>query len=95
MKEIIEKQWIIAISNGASHKSDTIFSRDLFGIYYHINHILQVARTISRPLAAGSITPFQALVFLGLQLSVGLSILLSLNSYRYGWSARCSSLNTM
>ncbi|XP_074621017.1 4-hydroxybenzoate polyprenyltransferase, mitochondrial-like [Acropora palmata] len=41
----------------------------------------KVARTISRPLAAGSITPFQALVFLGLQLSVGLSILLSLNSY--------------
>lgn len=41
----------------------------------------KVARTISRPLAVGSITPFQALVFLGMQLSVGLSILLSLNNY--------------
>jgi len=41
----------------------------------------KVTRTISRPLAAGSVTRFQALVFLGAQLSVGLSILLSLNYY--------------
>ncbi|KAL9973843.1 hypothetical protein ACROYT_G020349 [Oculina patagonica] len=41
----------------------------------------KVARTISRPLAAGYLTRFQALVFLGAQLSVGLSILLSLNNY--------------
>ncbi|XP_022800728.1 4-hydroxybenzoate polyprenyltransferase, mitochondrial-like isoform X2 [Stylophora pistillata] len=41
----------------------------------------KVTRTISRPLAAGSLTRFQALVFLGAQLSLGLSILLSLNNY--------------
>ncbi|XP_020609894.1 4-hydroxybenzoate polyprenyltransferase, mitochondrial-like [Orbicella faveolata] len=41
----------------------------------------KVARTISRPLADSSLTHFQALVFLGAQLSIGLSILLSLNNY--------------
>lgn len=41
----------------------------------------KVARTVSRPLANSSVTHFQALVFLGAQLSVGLSILLLLNNY--------------
>ncbi|KAJ8028178.1 4-hydroxybenzoate polyprenyltransferase, mitochondrial [Holothuria leucospilota] len=40
-----------------------------------------VERTRNRPLAAGEISPFQALVFLGVQLSAGLGILLSLNWY--------------
>ncbi|XP_071846482.1 4-hydroxybenzoate polyprenyltransferase, mitochondrial-like isoform X1 [Apostichopus japonicus] len=40
-----------------------------------------VERTKNRPLAAGDITPFQALVFLGGQLSLGLAVLLSLNWY--------------
>jgi 4-hydroxybenzoate polyprenyltransferase len=42
----------------------------------------QVARTKSRPLASGTLTPFQAITFLGAQLSVGLAVLLSLNNYR-------------
>ncbi|KAK3699886.1 hypothetical protein QZH41_016545, partial [Actinostola sp. cb2023] len=40
-----------------------------------------VARTKSRPIAAGQISHFQALVFLGAQLSCGLAVLLSLNNY--------------
>jgi 4-hydroxybenzoate polyprenyltransferase len=36
-----------------------------------------------RPLAAGTVTPFQAVTFLGLQLSAGLAILLQLNLYRW------------
>lgn len=39
-------------------------------------------RTKLRPLASGEIVPFQALSFLGLQLSVGLGILTQLNWYR-------------
>ncbi|XP_057340108.1 4-hydroxybenzoate polyprenyltransferase, mitochondrial isoform X2 [Microplitis mediator] len=41
----------------------------------------KVARTKDRPLVAGDIKPFQALVFLGGQLSLGLLILLQLNWY--------------
>jgi hypothetical protein len=41
----------------------------------------QVERTRSRPLAAGTVTPLAALVFLGAQLSLGLAILLQLNTY--------------
>ncbi|KAI3428667.1 hypothetical protein D9Q98_007490 [Chlorella vulgaris] len=41
----------------------------------------QVERTRSRPLAAGTVTPLQAVAFLGLQLSAGLAILLQLNPY--------------
>jgi 4-hydroxybenzoate polyprenyltransferase len=40
-----------------------------------------VDRTKSRPLAAGTLTQFQALQFLGIQLSLGLAILLQLNVY--------------
>ncbi len=42
----------------------------------------KVARTSQRPLASGQLTQFQALVFLGAQLSAGLAVLLSLNMYR-------------
>lgn len=42
---------------------------------------MQVERTRSRPLAAGTITPLAALVFLGAQLSASLAILLQLNTY--------------
>ena len=42
----------------------------------------QVARTSRRPLASGQLTQFQALVFLGAQLSAGLAVLLSLNNFR-------------
>lgn len=41
----------------------------------------KVKRTQARPIAAGEITPFQALVFLGSQLSLGLFILMQLNWY--------------
>lgn len=41
----------------------------------------QVERTRSRPLAAGTVTPLAALVFLGAQLSLSLAILLQLNTY--------------
>lgn len=41
----------------------------------------QVERTRSRPLAAGTVTPLAALVFLGAQLLLGLAILLQLNTY--------------
>ncbi|KAJ9116684.1 hypothetical protein QFC20_000618 [Naganishia adeliensis] len=40
-----------------------------------------VARTRNRPLARGDITQFQALSFLGLQLSAGLAVLTQLNWY--------------
>jgi 4-hydroxybenzoate polyprenyltransferase len=38
-----------------------------------------VARTRERPLASGSLSPYQALSFLALQLSTGLAILLQFN----------------
>jgi 4-hydroxybenzoate polyprenyltransferase len=41
----------------------------------------KVERTLNRPLASGQITPFQALIFLGGQLSCGLGVLLQLNTY--------------
>jgi 4-hydroxybenzoate polyprenyltransferase len=41
----------------------------------------QVERTRSRPLAAGTVTPAAALVFLAAQLSLSLGILLQLNTY--------------
>ena len=47
----------------------------------------QVERTRSRPLAAGTVTPLAALVFLGAQLSASLAILLQLNLYtQVRWS---------
>lgn len=41
----------------------------------------KVERTRLRPLAARTVTPFQAFSFLGLQLSVGLAVLTQLNWY--------------
>lgn len=41
-----------------------------------------VTRTKTRPLVSGAITISQAISFLGFQLSIGLGILLSLNTYR-------------
>ncbi|KAM0061456.1 putative 4-hydroxybenzoate polyprenyltransferase [Helianthus debilis subsp. tardiflorus] len=41
----------------------------------------KVERTKSRPIASGALTPFQGVSFLGLQLLLGLGILLQLNNY--------------
>ncbi|KAM0755944.1 4-hydroxybenzoate polyprenyl transferase [Meredithblackwellia eburnea MCA 4105] len=52
----------------------------------------KVDRTKLRPLASGQVTPFQALSFLGLQLSVGLGILTQLNWYSIALGASSLSL---
>ena len=41
----------------------------------------QVVRTVNRPLASGRVSMFNALVFLGAQLSCGLAVLTQLNMY--------------
>lgn len=41
----------------------------------------KVERTKSRPIASGALTPFEGVSFLGLQLLLGLGILLQLNNY--------------
>jgi|AraCvinosormetaG_1042628.scaffolds.fasta_scaffold01181_2 hypothetical protein len=46
---------------------------------------IQVDRTKLRPIASGLLTPFQGIGFLGLQLLLGLGILLQLNNYRFVW----------
>eukprot|EP00079_Xenopus_tropicalis_P011033 XP_002936501.1 PREDICTED: 4-hydroxybenzoate polyprenyltransferase, mitochondrial [Xenopus tropicalis] len=52
----------------------------------------KVQRTASRPIAAGDISQFQSLVFLGGQLSLALSVLLSLNYYSIALGAASLSL---
>lgn len=54
----------------------------------------KVKRTRKRPIAAGEITQFQALVFLGSQLSLGLFILLQLNWYSVFLGASSMALVT-
>uniref|UniRef100_A0A8C6X3K9 4-hydroxybenzoate polyprenyltransferase n=1 Tax=Naja naja TaxID=35670 RepID=A0A8C6X3K9_NAJNA len=48
---------------------------------WDVDYDKKVVRTANRPLAAGQLTHFQALVFLGTQLSLALGILLCLNYY--------------
>nr|XP_020657421.1 4-hydroxybenzoate polyprenyltransferase, mitochondrial isoform X1 [Pogona vitticeps] len=52
----------------------------------------KVTRTASRPLAAGEISSFQSLVFLGGQLSLALCVLLCLNYYSIALGAASLSL---
>ncbi|PSC75871.1 4-hydroxybenzoate polyprenyl transferase [Micractinium conductrix] len=52
----------------------------------------QVERTRTRPLAAGTVTPAQAVAFLGVQLSTGLAILLQLNPYAQALGASSLAL---
>ncbi|XP_073493365.1 4-hydroxybenzoate polyprenyltransferase, mitochondrial [Phyllobates terribilis] len=52
----------------------------------------KVARTANRPIAAGDITHFQSLVFLGGQLSLALAVLLCLNNYSIALGAASLSL---
>lgn len=46
---------------------------------------LTADRTKNRPLARGDVSQFQALTFLGVQLSAGLAVLTQLNWYRSVW----------
>ncbi|KAM6441014.1 4-hydroxybenzoate polyprenyltransferase, mitochondrial isoform 2-T2 [Liasis olivaceus] len=48
---------------------------------WDLDYDKKVVRTASRPLAAGELSRFQALVFLGTQLSLALCVLLCLNYY--------------
>uniref|UniRef100_A0A9J8ABS5 4-hydroxybenzoate polyprenyltransferase, mitochondrial n=1 Tax=Cyprinus carpio carpio TaxID=630221 RepID=A0A9J8ABS5_CYPCA len=52
----------------------------------------KVSRTATRPIASGEITSFQALVFLGGQLSLALGVLLCLNYYSIALGAASLSL---
>ncbi|XP_066512562.1 4-hydroxybenzoate polyprenyltransferase, mitochondrial-like [Hoplias malabaricus] len=52
----------------------------------------KVSRTATRPIAAGQISRFQALLFLGGQLSLALSVLLCLNYYSIALGAASLSL---
>ncbi|GAA6004633.1 hypothetical protein JCM10207_000962 [Rhodosporidiobolus poonsookiae] len=52
----------------------------------------KVDRTKMRPLASGEVTPFQALTFLGGQLSLGLAVLTQLNWYSIALGASSLSL---
>ncbi|XP_052448015.1 4-hydroxybenzoate polyprenyltransferase, mitochondrial [Carassius gibelio] len=53
---------------------------------------VKVSRTATRPIASGEITQFQALVFLGGQLSLALGVLLCLNYYSIALGAASLSL---
>ena len=52
----------------------------------------QVARTRTRPLAAGTLTQIDALRFLGIQLTAGLAVLTSLNTYSIALGAASMGL---
>ncbi|KDN42736.1 4-hydroxybenzoate polyprenyl transferase [Tilletiaria anomala UBC 951] len=54
-----------------------------------------VERTKSRPIASGQVSHFQALVFLGAQLSTGLAVLVNLNTYSILLGASSLSLVTI
>lgn len=55
----------------------------------------KVERTKERPLASGAVTPFQALVFTGVQLSAGLAVLVQLNLYSIALGAASLGLVTI
>ncbi|MEQ8863084.1 MAG: 4-hydroxybenzoate octaprenyltransferase [Thalassobaculum sp.] len=79
---VAEMLWLVAlfgvgalVMRGAGCTVNDLFDRDLDR---------RVARTATRPIASGAITPRQALLFLAAQLVVGLAILLQLN--RFSWA---------
>ncbi|MTJ84029.1 MAG: 4-hydroxybenzoate octaprenyltransferase [Telmatospirillum sp.] len=59
------------VMRGAGCTFNDIVDRDFDG---------RVARTAARPIPSGAVSPFQATLFLGLQLFVGLTILLQFNA---------------
>lgn len=86
--------WSITLAASPGHLPDmkmlTLFGCGAFllrGAGCTINDLLdrdidtKVERTKSRPVASGALTPFQGVGFLGLQLLLGLGILLQLNNY--------------
>lgn len=86
--------WSITLAASPGHLPDmkmlTLFGCGAFllrGAGCTINDLLdrdidtKVERTKSRPIASGALTPFQGVSFLGLQLLLGLGILLQLNNY--------------
>ncbi|XP_024986959.1 4-hydroxybenzoate polyprenyltransferase, mitochondrial isoform X1 [Cynara cardunculus var. scolymus] len=86
--------WSITLAASPGHLPDlkmlTLFGCGAFllrGAGCTINDLLdrdidtKVERTRSRPVASGALTPFQGVGFLGLQLLLGLGILLQLNNY--------------
>ncbi|XP_076901151.1 4-hydroxybenzoate polyprenyltransferase, mitochondrial-like [Bidens hawaiensis] len=74
---------------------DPVYSIAIYGIFWFFFlflafaiqnndlsfYLTQVERTKSRPIASGALTPFQRISFLGIQLLLGLGILLQLNNY--------------
>ncbi|KAL8244600.1 hypothetical protein R6Q59_010858 [Mikania micrantha] len=86
--------WSITLAASPGHLPDlkmmTLFGCGAFllrGAGCTINDLLdrdidtKVERTKSRPIASGALTPFQGVSFLGIQLLLGLGILLQLNNY--------------
>uniref|UniRef100_A0A7I4F7H4 4-hydroxybenzoate polyprenyltransferase, mitochondrial n=1 Tax=Physcomitrium patens TaxID=3218 RepID=A0A7I4F7H4_PHYPA len=59
---------------GAGCTVNDLLDRDIDG---------KVERTRLRPIVSGALTPFQGLTFLGVQLLLGLGILLQLNTFRH------------
>ena len=72
----IDEKVIFGQKDNSKFKDNTIFT-----ISIHLFLALKVARTKNRPLVTGEVSQFQALTFLGGQLSIGLTILLQLNWY--------------
>lgn len=74
---VLDMLWLVAlftlgavVMRGAGCTVNDLWDRDLDK---------KVARTADRPIASGAVSPFAALVFLAIQLSIGLAILLQLN----------------
>jgi len=91
--------WSITLASTINHLPPTVplFYMGIFGVgalvmrgagctvndMWDVKYDKAVERTMGRPLAAGDITQFQALCFLGGQLGVGLAVLTQLNWYSY------------
>lgn len=79
---VLEMVWLVAlfglgalVMRGAGCTVNDLWDRDLDR---------RVARTATRPIASGAVTPRRALVFLAVQMAIGLVILLQLN--RFSWA---------
>ncbi|WRT65532.1 4-hydroxybenzoate polyprenyl transferase [Kwoniella shivajii] len=100
--------WSITMASTVLHlpPSVPLFYISLFGLgalimrgagctindMWDANMDAKVERTKTRPIAAGDVTQFQALTFLGVQLSAGLAVLTQLNWYSIALGASSLSL---